>query len=328
MPNDLSHDVLFSNRMFDLTLLPIEQCNFRCTYCYEKFTDGQMKPELVASIKTLLDRRAPELDFLRIGWFGGEPLLAHDLVADISGHAQALADRNEGLQYVSGMSTNGYLLDVPMMARLTAVGVISYQVSIDGFGDKHDITRPRRNGDGTFDRIWQNLCDLRASDLIFNINIRVHYSRDNIDHVFDFTDRLRDEFGGDPRFHIFFKTIEKLGGDNDDALNVYGWKEAEAVKARLMERLDGQIRDVMPNSKCYVCYAGKPNAFVIRRDGRIVKCTVGLDDPENLVGRMGADGEMIVENEALRPWLQGAVDLDAGFLRCPRARLEIPALAS
>lgn len=327
MTGDVNPAILFSNRLLDLTLLPIEQCNFRCTYCYETFADGKMKPELVDSIRTLIDRRAPELDYLRLGWFGGEPLLAHDVVIALSSHACDLAARYPDLEFVSGMSTNGYLLDAAMMEKLLAAGVGSFQVSIDGFGEHHDRTRVSRAGGGTFERIWANMLELRASDLAFSINLRVHYSRDNIDHVFDFTDRLKVEFGGDPRFRIFFKTIEKLGGSNDSDLNVYGWKEAAEVKARLMERLEGRMDDVLPSNACYVCYAGKPNAFVIRRDGRIVKCTVGLDEPENLVGRMGLDGTMSLTAETLKPWLKGAVDLDPAFLRCPRSKMQMAAFS-
>ena len=327
MTGEIDPAILFSNRLLDLTLLPIEQCNFRCTYCYETFTDGKMKPALVESIKTLITRRAPELDYLRLGWFGGEPLLAHDIVIDLSRHARDLAAEHPGLEFVSGMSTNGYLLDAAMMERLTEAGVGSFQVSIDGFGDHHDRTRVSRAGGGTFERIWANMLELRAGDLDFAINLRVHYSRDNIDHVFEFTDRLKDEFGGDPRFRIFFKTIEQLGGPNDAELNVYGHREAAEVKARLMERLEGTMPDVLPASACYICYAGKPNAFVIRRDGRIVKCTVGLDDPHNLVGRMGPDGRMTLVGDTLKPWLKGAVELDPAFLRCPRSKMQMAAFA-
>ncbi|MEF2074096.1 radical SAM protein [Consotaella aegiceratis] len=327
MFDPLSHEVLFSHAILDLTILPIEQCNFRCTYCYEKFTDGIMKPDLVDSLKTLMERRAPSLRYLRLGWFGGEPLLAKDVVIDVTRHARDLSRQGNGFELFSGMSTNGYLLDLPLAERLCAAGVTSFQVSIDGKADYHDTTRPRRNGGDTFKRIWGNLLAIRGSDLDVNINVRVHYSKDNIEHVFGFVDDLRDAFGGDPRFKIFFKTIEKLGGDNDHTLNVYRYREAEAVKAQLMERLRGTMADVLPSNSCYICYAGRPNAFVIRRDGRIVKCTVGLDDPENHIGQLLPGGVLEIDQAAVRPWLKGAVELDPAFLGCPRSKMALGAFA-
>lgn len=277
-----------------------------------------MAPWLVESIEAFLAERAGELKYLRLGWFGGEPLLAQGLVLRLSEFAKALMPEGH---FISGMSTNGYLLDVPMMKDLTHVGVRTFQVSVDGYGAHHDANRMRRNGAGSFERIWRNLRALRACSLEFNINVRVHFSPSNIEHVRSFTDILKEEFGGDPRFQIFFKTIEQLGGENDEDIEVYSSEEARAVKADLMQRLDGTMPDVLPTGSCYICYAGKPNAFVIRRDGRVVKCTVGLDDDRNQIGRMLPGGQMKLKNDLIRPWMQGAVSLDPGFLSCPRARL-------
>ena len=58
-----------------LILLPTEQCNFRCTYCYEDFAIGRMTPEVVSGVKNLIDRRADGLSHLQLSWFGGEPTL-------------------------------------------------------------------------------------------------------------------------------------------------------------------------------------------------------------------------------------------------------------
>ena len=69
-------------RALNLILFPTENCNFRCTYCYETYNGGLMPDAVVSGIKKLLVARAPDLDDLSIGWFGGEPLLAKTLVYD------------------------------------------------------------------------------------------------------------------------------------------------------------------------------------------------------------------------------------------------------
>jgi uncharacterized protein len=66
-----------------------------------------------------------------------------------------------------------------------------------------------------------------------------------------------------------------------------------------------------------VCYAAKPNAWVVRSDGALAKCTVGLDDPRNHVGDLRPDGSLAVRDELVRPWLRGWVDGDALSLHCP-----------
>ena len=54
-----------------LILMTTEQCNFRCTYCYQHFVKGKMKPEVVKGVKELVNERAKTLSNLHISWFGG-----------------------------------------------------------------------------------------------------------------------------------------------------------------------------------------------------------------------------------------------------------------
>ena len=48
----------FRDDVLHLILFSTEQCNFRCTYCYEKFLHGRMKPEVIEGVKRLVTRRA------------------------------------------------------------------------------------------------------------------------------------------------------------------------------------------------------------------------------------------------------------------------------
>jgi len=69
--------------VLNLTILPTEQCNFRCFYCYESFKLGKMSKETSDSILKLVQKRASTLKILTIGWFGGEPLMAKDIVLSL-----------------------------------------------------------------------------------------------------------------------------------------------------------------------------------------------------------------------------------------------------
>src|SRR5207237_6043019 len=39
-------------------IMPTKRCNFRCTYCYESFDQGRMKPELVEAMSRAIRLRA------------------------------------------------------------------------------------------------------------------------------------------------------------------------------------------------------------------------------------------------------------------------------
>lgn len=312
---------LFSPEILELIILPTEQCNFRCEYCYESFHPGRLSPELVQSIKLLIDSRVPGLHILRIGWFGGEPLLARKQILEIALHAKQVAMDHPNLAYESGMSTNGYLLSVKTASELVNAGITEYQISLDGTSDYHDSVRVKRNQTGTFKQIWQNLSNLRKSDLDFKINLRVHLSKDNLRSVRKLTVDIGNQFDGDNRFCVFFKPLVPLGGVNDSSLNCLGPEEASSIIKDFKSTLNGSVATVMDSGSPYVCYAARPTSFIIRTDGRLAKCTIGLDDPENQIGLLNKNGTLSLNQHKIRPWLQGAVSLDSETLRCPRRSL-------
>ncbi|MDP4107320.1 MAG: radical SAM/SPASM domain-containing protein, partial [Bacillota bacterium] len=70
--------------MMHLVLMPTEACNFRCTYCYETFARGNMNQKIINGLKTFVQEKASVLSSLHISWFGGEPLIALDVIEKLS----------------------------------------------------------------------------------------------------------------------------------------------------------------------------------------------------------------------------------------------------
>ena len=54
-----------------------------------------MPRPVVTGIKSLIDRRSEDLDDLEISWFGGEPLLALDVITEIS-RMQLMSPKRKG----------------------------------------------------------------------------------------------------------------------------------------------------------------------------------------------------------------------------------------
>ncbi|HKP37373.1 MAG TPA: radical SAM protein, partial [Pyrinomonadaceae bacterium] len=166
---------ILNTRILELILLPTEKCNFRCTYCYEDFEMGRMSPEIILGIKNLILNRANDLDRLQLSWFGGEPLAALDVVLEVSGFAAQLAAKKSHLNYRAHMTTNASLLDPATFDKLVDVGVLDYQITLDGPREIHNQTRVQAGGGGTFDRIWNNLLAIRATNLPASIHLRIHF---------------------------------------------------------------------------------------------------------------------------------------------------------
>jgi uncharacterized protein len=310
---------LLDDTALELIIFPTEQCNFRCVYCYEDFALGRMAPEVVQGIRSLLDRRVEAgLRRLRLSWFGGEPLLAENVVLDISRHANELA-RDASFDYRSAMSTNGSRLTPEVCERLVACGVRHYQISLDGWGEAHDRTRRRRNGTGTFDRIWANLRAMKGSSLDFTVALRVHCSPANRAGVEELVAGINAELQ-DPRFTVRFQTIEHLGGPHDATFEIYSGAQAAEAIAQLEALLAAPDQaETAPYDPAagYICYASNPTSLTVRSDGTLGKCTVALASPRNRVGRLARDGTITVDQAKLRQWIRGIETRDAATLACP-----------
>lgn len=298
-----------------LTILPTEQCNFRCVYCYEDFKIGRMKPEIVSGIKKYLDQRIPNLKYLHISWFGGEPLLAKDIVMDIMRHANALADMHK-CNLSSSMTTNAYLLSSDTLDELCAAKVLHYQITLDGPQAVHDKSRIRADGAGTFETIFRNIQHIQSSSHPVKILLRVHYSESNHESLPELLQVISAICTPDDRFKVHIKSIEKLGDPN--AEHIGKWNACRRTE------LHEQLRKLLPESSMttftddeYMCYASKPNYLVIRADGSLARCTVAFSDPQNNIGTINKEGEIDIDQDKAAYWMRGLFSGNQAELSCP-----------
>ncbi len=347
----------------ELIILPTEKCNLRCTYCYEDFAIGKMSEATQRGVENFIENRISGLRSLRLSWFGGEPLVAKDVVLRISSHAKRLSDQH-GVRLLGGLTTNAYLLDLPLFNSLLDYDQDFFQVTLDGWGEAHDAVRKFADGRGSFAKIWDNLVALKTVERKFEICIRVHVRRDNLDGLPLLMERLGRAFGGDDRFRLDFQHLRDLGGPGGktiiDGVNL---SEIPAIDSRMraifranslpqIEGADDQaaagdnsrsdaITEALEAGKAagesagsqraedlllgnnYICYAAKANSLLIRANGRVGKCTVALNDDRNDIGSLNEDGTVAIDNSKLKPWLRGLDDFNVDTLGCPLHNLPI-----
>ncbi|MBV9689030.1 MAG: radical SAM protein [Ktedonobacteraceae bacterium] len=291
-----------------LILLPTEQCNFRCTYCYESFLREAMPAGIRNGIRRFVARQQ-NLQQLTISWFGGEPLLASDVVIELSQFFhQFCADH--GIQLRVGATTNAFFLTPEIADQIIPLGVREFQVTIDGVQEEHDKRRVLQHGGGTFARIIENLRYLKRSEHVFLVIIRHNFDPASKERLEEFIAMLKEEFGDDPRFAVFFFPIGKLGGANDEEMAVCEGKSISDsfTRGRLLALEAGlhnawQIERFRPNGN--TCYAADPRSFVIGSDGNLYKCTVELDyHDRNIVGRLLEDGSMQLDWRKMALWTE------------------------
>ena len=108
-------------RTLQLILLVHEDCNFRCTYCYEKFEKRAMSLEtandIIKYINNEIKNNRSKYDKIQLSWFGGEPLLNLKIIEYISSSVIEIARKNK-IEYSADMTTNGYLLNPRVFQKL------------------------------------------------------------------------------------------------------------------------------------------------------------------------------------------------------------------
>jgi uncharacterized protein len=158
------HAVKSDTSELNITLLTTLQCNFACDYCfqgdhgdYNKFA-SKMSLETAGRvaewIERELDRMQPEK--LVLTFFGGEPLLNLPVMYAVAARAwEATAAR--GIPMYTNIITNGLLLTPDVVDRMLPFGLNGIKITLDGDKHTHDRMRPLRGGQGTFDRIIENI---------------------------------------------------------------------------------------------------------------------------------------------------------------------------
>ena len=172
------------------TICTTMACNFDCPYCFEDRRRGKMTAEVQDDVVALAGRMldASGAKMLIVTWYGGEPLLAPDVIESLSERFMALT-KERGAKYNANIVTNGYLLTPDIASMLGRCEVSSAQVTIDGIGATHDETRRLVGGGGTYQRIIENLS---RPGLPLHVNVRANIHEGNISQVDELRDALHE----------------------------------------------------------------------------------------------------------------------------------------
>lgn len=289
----------FDESILHLTLFMTEQCNFRCVYCYEDFKLGKIQAKVIEGVKNLILKRLSELKVLKIGYFGGEPLMNKKRVLEVGEWAKKLCSEN-GITFVSNITTNGYSLDKQTFSSLIQAGCHHYQVTLDGDQAWHDASRPTQNGKPTFSKILKNLQAMQASSHDFQCLLRMNVADSNLKGVREFLIHHPSIFAGDSRFRLHFHPIWGLPEMKLTLQNEL--QKLQKLASELGYQINGMVNE-KGRATDYVCYAAKATSFVIRANGKVQKCTVAVNNPLNDIGKLHPNGNLELDSEKMKRWV-------------------------
>lgn len=288
-----------------LTIAPTVDCNFSCPYCYE-YTDYSIMPDRVRfDVAAYIDRTLASGRYksMHVTWYGGEPLLEESFRAlEFLSDKIITSCRNHSIPYSANIITNGYLLNRKTAEHLAAWNVSLAQITLDGPKELHDNTRTLKNGQGTFDRILQNIKENRD---VLRFSIRMNVNEANASCVMQLKQLLLEEKILDDKGRVSFYvspvrsyTSSCQSGDCLSNASFYRL-QLDLIKRGINS--DGfQVFEEYPVLKESICTAVGPDSYVIGPSGELYKCWLDLGRHEHSVGHIDSRGLRL--NARINKW--------------------------
>lgn len=140
-----------------LALMPTYDCNYACPYCYEQdktAITGKMGDRVIDGVLDFIEARHAEHAFsqLSIQWYGGDPSLALDVVAELSDNMISWCDDN-GVGYDALILTNCNVIDEAAVKMLAENRVHMALLTIDGFEETHNKRRVAADGSNSYQAV-------------------------------------------------------------------------------------------------------------------------------------------------------------------------------
>lgn len=295
------------SNILTLVILPTEQCNFRCKYCYETFENRRMDKKTQDAVIQYVRTNINRYSGLHVMWFGGEPLMAMDVIEYLSTNFMNICKRNKK-RYTAHMTTNGYYFDSKKVHELTKYNIYSYQITIDGLEETHDQQRVLANGQGTFKVIFNNLRDIKQNckSKYLDILIRTNVTKEIYDCIEEYVEMINEFFGDDKRFYL---SIHQAGNwldktTSDFKENLIQESMFRSLYSRLLKK-----NIIIKNLACnelepggVVCYSGQKNTMVITAKGDIHRCTLLFENKELNIGQI-EDERLHIEEYKMAEWI-------------------------
>ena len=279
------------DKTFSIYLVLTTDCQFACSYCFErgidrtKFMSLETAQKIVDWCSAYLDRNR-ECAKLRIILYGGEPLLNKETIQFILPRLYNIA-QNKGLEFETGILTNGELLDIDMLSFLQKHNLDRLQITLDGYGIDHDLRRMRKDGGGTFEKISENIMLALNGDFIQKINLRINFDRQNVDAIPKLLDFFA-ENGIQKKIELSLGIIAPtICGDlgqrtSDDYLEKFGLNLDESADKFVWLSREAKLRGFGISQEFLVgpwCTARAIHSATIETGGSLMKCisTVGRE---------------------------------------------------
>lgn len=274
--------------IYNLTLLPSLDCNLRCWYCFEKHLSGSHLPLklqdwILLYVQSIFENQK-DLTHLSVELFGGEPLLyfkdeVYPLLKKIKLFVENLGKTISFLCVTNGVCIVDEL--IPLFDELN----MCFQISIDGYKDKHDkVKYIPETREGTYEHVIAAVNKIIQNVGSSFVNLRINYDEQTLPYVAKLVEDISDVDRRKIRIHLerVWQTGNKMNRNNLELKNL--------IDFLLKNDFDVSYMNLYRRS--HSCKASKQRQSVISCDGQVYKC-LGRDFASVLSeGNLNEDGSI------------------------------------
>lgn len=283
----LRESVVNSNKKIaDIMIAPTMDCNARCYYCFEHGCHHDKMTIETADAVVKYIKENWNHDLFNVTWFGGEPLLATDIIDYISEKL-----KENGICFISKITTNGYALDSNAIQKaLTTWHTSKIQISIDALFDEYNRIKNYKFPGDAFHRVIENARNALTAGL--TVRIRINFNPLEKRKATDLMTYLQSEFGGFSNFSSYFapidadpKVVPSIAGNFFDMpehpfLSLIKFSEqygyfngnSRGKEGNFLYDEKGLLRSLKLYPSPTNCYASCPSVFAIDSKGDLYKC--------------------------------------------------------
>ncbi|MDL2214621.1 SPASM domain-containing protein [Dysgonomonas sp. OttesenSCG-928-M03] len=233
--DDLSHSFLILN--------VTNGCNLACKYCFANVVGKNHDTMSLDTAKIAIDNmlnQKTRFDEYTIYFFGGEPMLKFGLVKQVVEYAEAkiIGEYGKKIQFL--LNTNGTLFKSDSVTFLKEHN-FRVTISIDGTIQHHNENRVYRNGKGSFNKVMEGICMLKANDV--STNLRATFNPHTLDlfKTFKFFEDLQL-----PYAYSFTISNDYKANSGDTFFNENDFNTVEQEMKRVMDYFITKIRTREP----------------------------------------------------------------------------------
>ena len=189
---------IYENYVFDfknrqtvvkaLCLHIAHDCNLACKYCFAEEGEYHGRRALMSfevgkkALDFLVANSGSRVN-LEVDFFGGEPLMNWQVVKDLVAYGRSLeAHNNKKFRFT--LTANGVLLNDEIL-EFANKEMANIVLSIDGRKEIHDMMRPFRGGQGSYDMIVPKFQKVAESRNQMDYYVRGTFTHNNLDFAAD-----------------------------------------------------------------------------------------------------------------------------------------------